>query len=349
MKFSKPKRKVKKVYLHCSASDVKTHDNIETIREWHVQGNGWSDIGYHYFITKNGTIEEGRPLEKIPSAQKGHNTGTIAICLSGKHIDSFTHEQLESLVEFCKKINYSYDKISFHGHCEVSDKTCPVFDYKKILNLDEKGYILPLALPLSIQPKNKMAFPLLFLAAPLIKRLAIKGFDKLKGRVLDKVKETVIEKILQKTGIDLGDNLSEQEAQSKIDQAMNSLSPEQLLELKKEIIGSESELLKAELENQTEQMGIINRTMKAEIKADDLWQKRWRPFNGFAFGVTMLITLIAYVGLGGYAIASKNPEMIKMLSELIFATSPLVIGWSAVLGVSSYTRGKEKVEKLKRL
>ena len=170
MIFKKPTRKVNKVYIHCSASDVKAHDNIETIREWHVKGNGWSDVGYHYFITKNGDIEIGRPLEKIPSAQKGHNTGSIAICLSGLHIDLFTQEQFESLVKLCKEINQTYNKnITFHGHCEVSDKECPVFDYKKTLNLDEKGYIIPFPITplpssnLATQSKKKMIL-MIFLA-----------------------------------------------------------------------------------------------------------------------------------------------------------------------------------------
>ncbi len=151
MIFKKPKREINKVFIHCSASDVKAHDNIEIIREWHVEDNGWLDVGYHYFITKNGTIQEGRPLEKVPSAQKGHNTGSIAICLSGDHIDLFTQKQFEALLDLCAQINKSYYRIAFHGHCEVSEKTCPVFDYKNILELDDEGYM-----PLSIILKKKL-------------------------------------------------------------------------------------------------------------------------------------------------------------------------------------------------
>ena len=31
-------------------------DDVEIIRKWHVEGNGWSDIGYHYFIKKDGEV-----------------------------------------------------------------------------------------------------------------------------------------------------------------------------------------------------------------------------------------------------------------------------------------------------
>ena len=52
MPFRKPARHVDRVFLHCSASDDPDHDDIATIRSWHVDGNGWSDVGYHYFIRK---------------------------------------------------------------------------------------------------------------------------------------------------------------------------------------------------------------------------------------------------------------------------------------------------------
>lgn len=80
--FKKPRRRVNRVFLHCSASDVPAHDNVATIRRWHL-ARGFSDIGYHFFIHKNGKISKGRNIEKTPAAQRKNNTGTIAICLHG--------------------------------------------------------------------------------------------------------------------------------------------------------------------------------------------------------------------------------------------------------------------------
>ena len=90
MPFRKPARHVDRVFLHCSASDDPDHDDIDTIRRWHVDERGWSDVGYHYFIRSDGTLQEGRPLERIPAAQAGHNAGTVAICLHGLAEESFT-------------------------------------------------------------------------------------------------------------------------------------------------------------------------------------------------------------------------------------------------------------------
>jgi len=136
----KPKRKVSKFFIHCSDSDYEKHDNIETIREWHVTERGFDDIAYHFFINKKGEIFPCRDLEKIPASHSPHNTGSISICLSGK--EDFTEKQFLSLQNLCNIYNHLYDReITFHGHCEVSNKECPVFDYKSVLHLTNKGYI----------------------------------------------------------------------------------------------------------------------------------------------------------------------------------------------------------------
>jgi hypothetical protein len=139
--FTKPKRSVDRVFIHCSASDAYRLEGdilVNEVRRWHVDQNGWADIGYHFLIDKKGKIMAGRPLEKTPSAQFKHNTGTIAIMVHG--LKDFSEESLAALKSLCIEINSIYSgEITFHGHCEVSYKACPVFDYKSLLNLDSLG------------------------------------------------------------------------------------------------------------------------------------------------------------------------------------------------------------------
>ena len=135
--FNKPARWVNRVFIHCSASDHDHHDDVSVMKKWHLQ-RGWSDVGYHFFIKKDGTLQEGRSIEKTPAAQGGHNRGTIAICLHGLDKDKFTQDQFNTLISLCKEINDELD-VTFHGHTEVSAKSCPVFDYKKVLKLDPNG------------------------------------------------------------------------------------------------------------------------------------------------------------------------------------------------------------------
>ena len=149
--FRKPRRPVSRVFIHCSASDNPAHDNVATMRAWHLQ-RGWSNVGYHLFIRKDGVIESGRPLEITPAAQAGHNTGTIAICLHGLDIDKFTQAQFASLRVLCAQINNQYGgKLTFHGHREVAAKACPVFDYKSVLHLTPSGRLGALDVSMSLR------------------------------------------------------------------------------------------------------------------------------------------------------------------------------------------------------
>ena len=139
--FTKPVRPVERVFLHCSANDRPEHANITTIRRWHV-ARGFSDIGYHYVIDFEGRLLVGRSLERIPAAQQGHNSGSIAICVTGGQDGekAFTQAQFDTLVRLCREINCAYHgEVSFHGHREVANKDCPAFDYQRILALDAKG------------------------------------------------------------------------------------------------------------------------------------------------------------------------------------------------------------------
>ena len=127
-------REISKIIVHCSDSNIKSHDNIETIRKWHVEERGWSDIGYHYVITQDGIIHEGRPLSRNGAhAAGGHNTGSIGICLTGKSV--FTraqHASLSGLIfGFCQA--FDIKPVNVIGHYDVSNKTCPNFDVIKPL------------------------------------------------------------------------------------------------------------------------------------------------------------------------------------------------------------------------
>jgi hypothetical protein len=140
MMYESPKRRIDRVFIHCSASDNDTLSGgalVEAVRSWHTE-RGWSDVGYHFLIDKKGKVMSGRPLEKTPAAQRGHNTGTLAIMVHG--LESFSEASLGALRGYCSQINEAHSgHISFHGHCEVSNKSCPVFDYRGLLNLDRFG------------------------------------------------------------------------------------------------------------------------------------------------------------------------------------------------------------------
>lgn len=121
-------RTINWVILHCSDSDIPAHDNIETIRKWHMDERNFSDVGYHYFVQKNGVVIKGRDEDKIGAHVKGHNKDSIGICLSGK--EEFTDAQFRSLeillIDICGR--HDLKKMDILGHSDLDDnKTCPNF------------------------------------------------------------------------------------------------------------------------------------------------------------------------------------------------------------------------------
>lgn len=143
--FTKPERHVDTVFIHCTASDnEQLHGKwlVDWLKDIHVNQNKWSDIGYHFVIDKFGELLVCRNIERTPAAQAGFNTGSIAICCHGLDIDKFTQAQFDKLHAVCHEINAAYTgNIRFRGHCEVSNKTCPVLDYAQILELDSQGHM----------------------------------------------------------------------------------------------------------------------------------------------------------------------------------------------------------------
>ena len=130
-------RTIDKIFIHCSATkqghDIKT----ETIKSWHVKGNGWSDIGYHFVIELDGALKEGRPLHRIGAGVKGHNANSIHICYIGgidenkKAKDTRTDAQRETLNKIVDSLRMDYPEASVHGHNEFAAKACPSFDVQK--------------------------------------------------------------------------------------------------------------------------------------------------------------------------------------------------------------------------
>jgi N-acetyl-anhydromuramyl-L-alanine amidase AmpD len=119
--------------IHCSDSDRPEHDNIKTIRMWH-QERGFLDVGYHFFVRKNGEIEQGRDLRQVGAHCAGYNTYSIGICLSGR--SEFTEKQFSSCADIIKKVRSLYPSMRsrpIRPHNYFNDKkTCPNFTIDKI-------------------------------------------------------------------------------------------------------------------------------------------------------------------------------------------------------------------------
>ena len=129
-------REIKKIIIHCSDSDYPVHDNVETIRTWHMI-RGFNDVGYHYVITKSYGVAVGRLEEEIGAHCKGHNDDSIGICLTGKH--EFSESQFRDAYGLIMDLmdEYGLDENDVYPHNYFNKgKTCPNFSLEKIWNTE---------------------------------------------------------------------------------------------------------------------------------------------------------------------------------------------------------------------
>lgn len=135
-------RHLSEIIVHCSATRPEwmtpntTQQKVDEIRSWHTVINGWSDIGYHYVIDRDGTVAKGRPLARSGAHTRGRNRDTVGICLIGGHgaaatdnfSDHFTPEQDDALRNMLKSLMQTYNTIGkISGHNQYAAKGCPGF------------------------------------------------------------------------------------------------------------------------------------------------------------------------------------------------------------------------------
>lgn len=133
-KQPKATRPIHTIIVHCTATPEGRAVSVATIRKWH-NDQGWSDIGYHYVVHLDGTIEAGRPESVIGSHVANHNTGSIGIVYvggtdkAGKPKDTRTVAQKAALVDLCKALIKKYPSIKkVAGHNDYTNaKACPSF------------------------------------------------------------------------------------------------------------------------------------------------------------------------------------------------------------------------------
>ena len=128
-------REINKIIIHCSATREGENFEVAEIRKWHVEGRGWSDIGYHFYIDLYGEIHKGRDINKIGAHCKGHNRNSIGICYCGgveadgkTPKDTRTETQKESLLAVLRTLKAMYPEASIYSHNEFANKACPSFD-----------------------------------------------------------------------------------------------------------------------------------------------------------------------------------------------------------------------------
>lgn len=128
--------------MHCSATKPDMDIGVETIRMWHKQ-QGWLDVGYHFIIKRDGTVEEGRQVDVVGSHVKDWNSKSVGVCLvggidaKGKFEANFTPQQMSALKCVLHELRGKYPQAAIMAHHDVAPKACPSFDLRRWMETGE--------------------------------------------------------------------------------------------------------------------------------------------------------------------------------------------------------------------
>lgn len=113
----------KYVVLHHAAAVACGPYEVDT---WH-KANGWSGIGYHFFIRKDGSVFRGRPIWAIGAHAEGKNSESIGICAEGNYETEYImpEAQKNAIKEVLRIVKLAYPEAGIKAHRQVGATGCP--------------------------------------------------------------------------------------------------------------------------------------------------------------------------------------------------------------------------------
>ena len=121
--------------IHCSATREDRDYTPEQLKHDHLQ-RGFIDVGYHFYIRKDGSVTQHRRLNEVGAHCRPFNRCSIGICYEGgldakgKPTDTRTIAQRGSLAKLLIELTQKFPKAAIRGHNEMPGATikeCPCF------------------------------------------------------------------------------------------------------------------------------------------------------------------------------------------------------------------------------
>ena len=135
-------RTITLIILHCSATREDKRFTFDQCRMDHIRHRGWKDIGYHYYIERDGRIYPGRSEAAVGAHCQNHNSHSIGICYEGglntlgQPADTRTEAQKTALTALLKNLHQRYPRALIVGHHTLNpQKQCPCFDTQEYSSL----------------------------------------------------------------------------------------------------------------------------------------------------------------------------------------------------------------------
>ena len=127
---------VRFLVVHCSATRCTQPYPVEQLRRDH-KARGFRDIGYHFYVRRDGTLSQHRRLLEVGAHCRPYNRCSIGICYEGgldaegRPKNTLTARQHVRIGELLSLLRRLFPKAKTVGHRDLpgtAPKDCPCFD-----------------------------------------------------------------------------------------------------------------------------------------------------------------------------------------------------------------------------
>jgi len=145
--------KIENLVWHCSDTPSTFDVTKHHIEQWHIKDNGWSRVGYHLLVRRNGSLDIMIPfdrssnitIDELANGAKGFNSNSIHFCWAGgkNNDDNRTDAQKATMEAVTEMMVMLFPDIKVLGHNQINSyKYCPSFNltaWLRTIDVHEKN------------------------------------------------------------------------------------------------------------------------------------------------------------------------------------------------------------------
>jgi N-acetylmuramoyl-L-alanine amidase len=130
----KIKQPIPRVFIHHTDTQPCTNQSacstvVRSIQKYHMNTQGWGDIGYHFLVGEDGNVYEGRGWDNVGAQVKGYNYVSLGFAVIGTYTDHLPLDRALSAVQKLIACSVTKGKLAtnytLHGHRDGGRTTCP--------------------------------------------------------------------------------------------------------------------------------------------------------------------------------------------------------------------------------
>jgi N-acetylmuramoyl-L-alanine amidase len=128
-------RKIRRLVFHCTAT--RQTATVSAIQKYWREKRKWTAPGYHIIIKPDGSWTLLQDFNRISNGVANINSTTINVSYiggidsKGNAFDNRTDAQKEVLEVIWRAFKHKLPNITFHGHYEFQNKSCPSFNVQR--------------------------------------------------------------------------------------------------------------------------------------------------------------------------------------------------------------------------